>query len=1128
MFIMFCQQCRGEFCPEVHHDLPYLPYLQYLPYLSFVLSFPPPTLAAFSPSLYTLLSMPDHGFRIRTLSERNAPAPHDPPEESRNRSTKEEMRWSPSFLSRFFKRPRANRSLLERLKALWFSFLSLYERIGARGLILRAGGALFGLLALYLLFIWFTLPDISDPRNLIAAPAQSSVITDRNGVELYRLFEEEDRTIIPGDQIPKHMKQAIIAIEDERFYDRGCIDIRAVGRALFRFGQRGGASTLTRQLARNALNLKRSNLINRKVKELILGCKLETAYDKETIVELYLNWIPFGQNAYGVEQASKKYFGTSAKELTLAEAAVLAALPQRPTYFSPYGSHVRTTVADTVTESIAQGKTKKISDIPEEKIVIGLLGQNIGTGGSVFYIGGRSDQVLKNMQEQGFITEQERLKALDDLAKITFQPARENIRAAHFVLWVREQVETMYRETAEEGILERGGLVIETTLDWDLQQAAEKAVDFHKQDLLDRFGAHNIALVALDPQSREIRAYVGNADYSDQEHGGKVDMARAPRAPGSSFKPFVYAAAFLQGYGPATVLYDVPTKFGEDEPQNYDGAFWGLVNIRKALGASRNIPAIKAYFLAGGEDPILELAARMGAPTPQARKQELIEERGTFDYGWPLALGAGETPLLEMVQGYATLGGGGSVRPVTSIRQIKDRNGALLFEREKEETQEDGEVLDPRIAYQLTSILSDVSARPQEFWKTVLSVPGFATAAKTGTSNKCLERNEKDGVCRLRKPDNVWTIGYTPMLVAGVWVGNADSSSLYEKADGLTVAAPLWRDFMIGAHKKMKITQTEFPVPGGLVSPQISLLSGELPTECTPVDLRRADLFRSEVAPKENDPACLQLTIDKVTGLLASEECPVEAQETASFWMPRSVLADRWPLWQVGIDAWAAKEMVKWNAAPDHSGSILPLPVAPTEECKISLTPGRMEKPEVRIDYPSQGDTVSYPSFQPELDWDVSSSVREIIFEVDGKVIDHMVERPFKGFIRVPRSIKEDGPHRLKVTLIDEYYNQATDEVNFVFGKDESGPSVRITAPAQGYTLRKGEEISIRAEAEDQGGIKHVQFYLDDILLSTKPKEPFELTYPMVTSPGPHTIRAVATDSTGNTEEDAVEITVEE
>ncbi|HLD71654.1 MAG TPA: Ig-like domain-containing protein, partial [Candidatus Peribacteraceae bacterium] len=473
-------------------------------------------------------------------------------------------------------------------------------------------------------------------------------------------------------------------------------------------------------------------------------------------------------------------------------------------------------------------------------------------------------------------------------------------------------------------------------------------------------------------------------------------------------------------------------------------------------------------------------------------------------------------------------------RPVTSIRKIKDRNGALLFEQEKEDSEEDEEVLDPRIAYQITSILSDIDARPQEFWKTVLSVPGFQTAAKTGTSNKCLEREEGGRlpagrqVCKLRKPDNVWTIGYTPMLVAGVWVGNADSSSLYEKADGLTVAAPIWKDFMTSAHKKMEITKTEFTAPEGLVSPQISLLSGQLPTECTPVELRRADLFRTEVAPKESDPSCLQLTIDKVTGLLASDECPVEAQETASFWSPRSVLADRWPLWQQGIDAWAAKEMEKWNATVDHSGSVLPLPVAPTEECKLSLTPGRMEKPKVSIDYPSQGDMVSYPSFQPELDWDVGSSIREIIFEVDGKVVDHMVEKPFKGFIRVPRSIKEEGSHQLKVTLVDEYYNQATDEVSFVFGKDESGPSIRLTAPEDGYTLKKGEEISIRAEAEDQGGIKHVQFYLDEILLSTKPKEPFELTYPMVTSPGAHTIRAVATDSTGNTEEDEVEIVVEE
>src|SRR3989344_4154466 len=235
------------------------------------------------------------------------------------------------------------------------------NRVGWKMFLLRVFGVGFGAGVLYVGLLWIMLPDIGDASTLFAA--QSSVIVDRNGVELYRLFEEEDRTLIPGDQIPEHMKQAIIAIEDERFYDRGCIDIRAVGRVFFRLGQGGGASTLTRQLARNALHLQQDNIINRKLKELILGCKLETLYEKKKILELYLNWIPFGQNAYGIEQASQKYFGKAAKDLTLAEPAVLAALPQRPSYFNPYGRRAKTQVDEETFAKIASGDIESTNDI---------------------------------------------------------------------------------------------------------------------------------------------------------------------------------------------------------------------------------------------------------------------------------------------------------------------------------------------------------------------------------------------------------------------------------------------------------------------------------------------------------------------------------------------------------------------------------------------------------------------------------------------------------------------------------------------------------------------------------------------------------------------------------------------
>lgn len=982
-------------------------------------------------------------------------------------------------------------------------------------------GTLF--VVVYFSYLWITLPDIADPRSLLAA--QSTVISDRNGIELYRLFQEEDRTYVEGDLIPQYAKDAIVSIEDERFYERGCLDIRAIARAVFRLGKAGGASTLTRQLARNALDLKQENVYNRKLKELIVGCQLEGKYDKPELLVLYLNWIPFGQNAYGIEQASQRYFGSSASGITLAQSVVLAALPQRPTYFSPYGSHRNTALSEAVEQKIIDGEITSVDDIPEEAVTIGLLGNVFGTGSSTLYVGGRTDQVLRNMKDQNLISEEEEAQALEELSTMEFTQSREDIRAPHFVLWVREQVEEMFAGTAEEGILERGGLQIETTLDWRLQEAAQKTIENHREDVLNRFGAHNMSLISLDASSREILAYVGNMDFSDTEHGGKINMVQAPRQPGSSFKPIVYAAAFEQGYSPATVLFDVKTKIGEDEPQNFDGTFLGPLTVRQALGGSRNIPAAKAFFLAGGEEKVLQLASSIGARSPVERRAELQKERGEFEYGWPLALGAAETPLQEMVAAYATFADAGVYKDMISIRKIADKNGNILYEAEEDTGKK---VLDERIAYQITSVLSDESVRPDEYWKSQLTVPGYQTAAKTGTSNKCLEW-ASTGVCRLRKPDNAWVLGYTPSLVTGVWVGNADSSALFDKAGGLNTASPIWKDYMVQGHRILKSSDATFSVPDDIVQPQVSMLSGQFPSKCTPVALRRADVFLKENAPDKSDPACAVLKIDKVTQLLASDTCPEEAQEEGSFYVPSSILPDRWPDWEEGVQTWVAEQKGLWDATENHSGSLLPLPLAPSESCDPSLTPGRLQMPEVKIVIPSEGGIATYPAFTPDIDFSVGSTVREMRYLLDGKRVAVEEEPPFIPVIRAPRSVEKPGMHTLSVELTDEYYNTVTDTVNFRFDEDHDAPQVRLLTPNKRSVLGVGSSLTIRAEATDrEGGIKYVQFYLDDTLLSTKPTDPYRLEYVLDHPPGTYRIRAVAEDMAEHTSEDSVQIILTE
>ncbi|MBP7114659.1 MAG: hypothetical protein KBA40_04355, partial [Candidatus Peribacteraceae bacterium] len=327
----------------------------------------------------------------------------------------------------------------------------------------------------------------------------------------------------------------------------------------------------------------------------------------------------------------------------------------------------------------------------------------------------------------------------------------------------------------------------------------------------------------------------------------------------------------------------------------------------------------------------------------------------------------------------------------------------------------------------------DVSARPNDYWKSILSVPGYEAAAKTGTSNKCLERDTKNN-CTLRRPESTWTIGFTPNLITGVWAGNATSQSLFEKADGLTTAAPVWHDYMVDAHKKLENKQAAFTYPSRMSRPQISKLSGQLASVCTPVNLRGTDLFLDENIPSEEDPACVVLRVDKVTGLLSSPSCPADAIEERAFFLPKSELPGRWPLWEQGMQEWVTKQMIAWDANETHSGSLLPLPAAPTKECDMALTPGRDVMPEVSISFPAPGDEVPYPAFATQLELSRGSAFSEVKYTIDNKATFTFTEAPWADrTIRIPRTLDREGTHTLTVTVTDKYFNTATASTTFRF-----------------------------------------------------------------------------------------------
>lgn len=602
------------------------------------------------------------------------------------------------------------------------------------------------------LFLWVSTLDIPDLSSFDARRVlQSTKIYDRTGETLlYDLHQDVRRTVVPYEEISHHMKNATVAIEDDSFFEHAGVRPFAILRAAIQNLQGGdllggqGGSTITQQVIKNSI-LVREKTLTRKIKEAILAVRLEQVLSKEEILNHYLNESPYGGTIYGVEEAAGSFFGKSAKDLGLVESAYLAALPQAPTYFSPYGPN---------------------RDALEE----------------------RKNKVLRQMQANGFITEEEYRAALEE--DVDFEPqVATGIRAPHFVFYVRDYLTRKY---GDESLAERGFKVI-TTLDWDLQKAAEEIVRekaFHNKETFD---AENGALVAIDPQSGDILTMVGSRDYFDTEIDGNFNIALAERQPGSAFKPFVYASAFNKGYTPDTVVFDLRTQFstacapdnftsdGECySPVNYDGRHRGPVNLRNALAQSLNVPAVKTLYLSGVSES-LKLARDMGISSLSGKDR----------YGLTLVLGGGEVQLLEMTSAYGVFANEGVRNEPRGILRVEDSNGNVIEEFDSEQN----EVLDKEVARKISSILSDNVARtPLYGSNSLLHFSGRDVAAKTGTTN-----NYRDA----------WIVGYTPNLVVGAWAGNNDNTPMAQKISGLIIT-PLWRDFMdVALEEREQETFTE-------------------------------------------------------------------------------------------------------------------------------------------------------------------------------------------------------------------------------------------------------------------------------------------------------------------------------
>ena len=663
--------------------------------------------------------------------------------------------------------------------------------------------------------------DLPDPSSISAHLNTPSVrITDRYGQLLYEILPRTGgrHTVVALDSIPILLQQATIATEDKGFYKNPGVDWHGILRAVWTNVRGGetlsGGSTITQQVARNLLlsqDERNERSVRRKLRESLLAWQLTNRFTKNEILALYLNQIYYGGMAYGIEAASQTFFGKPTIELDLAECALLAGLPQAPSLYNPY----------THPEAAKQ----------------------------------RQVVVLKLMEKEGYITPEQRTLAETEPLIYTTTPYP--IEAPHFDMMVRAQLDQLI---SPDDIISHGGVVVKTTLDLDWQRIAENAVIKQVEALKKENEGlgHNVnsaALVALNPETGEILSMVGSPDFFDADNGGAINMALTPRQPGSSIKPILYAAAIDPTrplpWTPATMILDVRTSFVTHDgqsytPVNYDRQEHGPVLLRQALASSLNIPAVITLNHIGLPD-LFTLASDLGITT--------LGDPNNHDLS--LALGGGDVSLLELTAAYATFANGGFRLNPYTILEIDDPQGNILY---KAEAAPKARILDERVVWLISDILSDNDARMLGFGPNSILKLDRPAAVKTGTTTNF--------------HDN-WTVGYTPDLVVSVWVGNTNHEPMWE-ITGLTGAAPIWHQFLRTV--LTGISEKPFKRPPGMVQVDICALSGLLPTEACPY--RRWEWFIEGTQPTKPDTIYKVVTIDSITGRLADSTTPDDRRIT--------------------------------------------------------------------------------------------------------------------------------------------------------------------------------------------------------------------------------------------------------
>ncbi len=927
-----------------------------------------------------------------------------------------------------------------------------FPRFKFRGVLPYVGlVALAGVVVAVGAFAWFS-RDLPDPDKLLERRvAQSTKIYARDGTTvLYEIHGDQKRSLVTLDDIPDYVEHATIAIEDKNFYEHGGFDLRGILRSVFQNVVRldptaQGGSTITQQFVKNAILTTEESYI-RKVRELILSYQIERKFSKDQILQLYLNEIPYGGAAYGVESAARTYFGKGITEVTVAEAALLAALPQAPSYYSPFGSHTDELYA-------------------------------------------RAHLVLDLMVEQGYLTSDEAEAAKTE--EITFSTIGDAIAAPHFVLYVKQ----LLADTYGEKVIEQNGLSVITTLDADKQRFAEEAVAAQADTNESRWGAGNAALVALDPKTGEILAMVGSRDFFDDTNDGQVNVTIRPRQPGSSFKPVVYATAFERGYTPETMLFDLVTDFETGEgkpytPHNYDSREHGPISMARALAGSLNIPAVKTLYLAG-VDNVLDQAEKLGYTT--------FTDRSRF--GLSLVLGGGEVTLLEHTGAFAALAREGFWQPPQAILRVLDAGGSVLEEYKPETPKDDDRALDQHAAQEINQILSNNDLRSFIFGSANrLTLPDRPVAAKTGTTNDYRD---------------AWTLGYTPSLAAGVWVGNNDNSEMKRGADGSVVAAPIWNAFM-------KAALTGTPVESFHEPPDDPVEKGVLAGQIDELVTR---------------------TVDRGTGRVIPDSCladyPEAYQTTRTFKVTHTILhyvakddprgsAPERPDDDPQYAAWE-KEVAEW--ARSQGGYLSGDP--PLEDCNLRGTSSTT----VSFTAPAAGTIVTGDTLDATIAIAGSETPSTAEYFLDGNEIAESTTTPFGLHFNLSGTGNGLYTLSVRVTFASGRTTAAETTINVLRGA--TGLTRYLTAPSPGATLATGAfPITLAAVVHPPASVARVDFYSTTAASGSAPALIGSVSAPTASTisvlwatapaPGVYSLSLTVTDTAQSTHpSDQVTVTVE-